>query len=69
MAEPAELPEDPMEEIEQRVKDLEAEIEPLRRQAQVHALVISQYQQALAKANHQNAILTAQLKLAQQPTA
>lgn len=69
MADPAELTKDPMEEIERRVKDLEAEIEPLRHQAQIRDLVISQYQQALANANHQNAILTAQLKLAQQPTA
>lgn len=60
--------EDPMQDIEQRVEALETEIKPLRQRAKVQDLVISQYQQALANANHQNAILTAQLKLATQPT-
>ncbi|MGJ3403271.1 hypothetical protein [Glutamicibacter sp. Je.9.36] len=55
--------------IEQRLETLEAEIGPLQNQVQIQELVISQYQQALAAANHQTAILTAQLKLAQQPTA
>jgi len=65
MADQDEFPEDPMNEIEQRVEALESEIKPLRQQAKVQDLVINQYQQALANANHQNAILTAQLKLAQ----
>ncbi|MGP9031561.1 hypothetical protein ACT17S_00600 [Glutamicibacter mysorens] len=52
--------------IEQRLETLEGEIGPLRNQIQIQELVISQYQQALAAANHQTAILTAQLKLATQ---
>lgn len=68
MADQDDFPEDLMQEIEQKFEALEAEIEPLRRQVQVQCLVISQYRQALANANHQNAILTAQLKLATQPT-
>ncbi|WP_434922944.1 hypothetical protein ACR9WD_06005 [Glutamicibacter sp. PAEs-4] len=54
--------------IEQRLETLEGKIGPLRNQVQVQDLVISQYKQALAAANHQTAILTAQLKLATQPT-
>lgn len=69
MVEQDNFPEDPVQEIEQRVEALEAEIEPLRTKTKLQDLVISQYQQALANANNQNAILTAQLKLAQQPTA
>ena len=68
MAEQDELPEDPLQEIEQQVQVLKSEIEPLRQQTMVQGLMISQYQQALANANHQNAILTAQLKLATRPT-
>lgn len=69
MAEQDDFPEDPMQEIDQRVEALEAQIKPLRQRGQVQDLVISQYRQALSNANHQNAILKAQLKLAQQPTA
>lgn len=54
--------------IEQRLKSLEAEIEPLRTQVKMQDLVISQYQKALANANHQTAILTARLKLETEPT-
>lgn len=58
-----------MAEQDELTQDQSQEIEPLRQQVQIQGLVISQYQQALANANHQNAILTAQLKLASQPTA
>lgn len=68
MAEQDDFIEDPMQDIEQRVEALETEIGPLRERTAIQGLVISQYQQALANANHQNAILTAQLKLATQPT-
>lgn len=60
---------DPEVTIEQRLETLETELARTQQANQVQGLVINQYRQALANANHQNAILTAQLKLATQPTA
>ena len=54
--------------IEQRLETLEAELARTQQANQVQGLVINQYRQSLDNANHQNAILTAQLKLATQPT-
>ncbi|MGV2950893.1 hypothetical protein ACNPM8_01755 [Glutamicibacter sp. AGC46] len=55
--------------IEQRLETLETELARTQQAKQVQGLVINQYRQSLTDANHQNAILTAQLKLATQPTA
>jgi len=55
--------------IEQRLESIEKEQALLSQANQVQGLIIEQYRQALSAANHQNAILTAQLKLATQPTA
>jgi hypothetical protein len=66
MADPSD---DPEVTIEQRLETLETEYARTQQANQVQGLVINQYRQALADANHQNAILTAQLKLANQPTA
>lgn len=54
--------------IEQRLETLETELARTQQANQVQGLIINQYRQSLANANHQNAILTAQLKLATQPT-
>ena len=65
MADPSD---DPEVTIGQRLEALESELARTQQANQVQGLVINQYRQALANANHQNAILTAQLKLATQPT-
>lgn len=55
--------------VEQRIEALETAQINLTQANQLQNLMLNQYRQALADANHQNAILTAQLKLATQPTA
>lgn len=55
--------------IEERVQALEEDLGQVRETNAVQNLVISQYEQALANANRQNAFLRAQLKLTQKPTA
>ena len=65
----ADSTEDPEVTIEQRLETLESQQMELTKANAVQGLVIQQYEQSLANANRQIAILTAQLKLSTQPTA
>lgn len=68
MVEQDEFPEDQAQEFEQRLEKLETEMGELRNDNAVQGLVIQQYRKALENANYQNAILTAKLNIATQPT-